>query len=236
MRMVHYYLALALLLVPSLLLTLLTGAFPDGSERHLMLGFFTAVLCVATNTLLILFMIVTGRILKAATETRRLAPAFLAELNQFFARRPAYPLAILAAFAGTAAAVLGYGRFIGVPVAVHILVGLAAVVLNLTALSQGIRTLRANQILLDRAAAELDRLDQAGVPVNMDGAEMVWAYGPGTRWLVFAASAWGPYLYWSLVVWHGEFQRVTPILPVLTLLVSGLGLVQAWRSRAPLDG
>src|SRR5262245_46175782 len=112
MRMVHYYLVLALLLVPCLLLTLLTGAFQDGSERHLVLGIFTAVLAVATQTLLILFMIVSGRVLKAAMQSRELPPAFLAELNQFFAQRRAYPMAIFAAFAATAAAVLGYGRYI----------------------------------------------------------------------------------------------------------------------------
>ena len=58
MRMVHYYLALAFVLAPCLLATLASGALQDGSERHLLVSFFTAVLCVATQTMLILFMIV----------------------------------------------------------------------------------------------------------------------------------------------------------------------------------
>ena len=232
MRMTHYYLALALLLAPCLLLTLLSGQFQDGSQRHLVLGFFTAVLSVATQTLLILFMIVSGRVLRAAMQSRELDPEFLVELNQFFARRSAYPLAILAAFAATAAAVLGYGRFIGVPPAVHMLVGLFAVLLNLFALGQGLRALRANQALLDRAARELDRLDRSGAPVRADAGGPQWKYGASTRWLVFALSAWGPYLYWALVVWRGSFAHMTPLFLLLSAAASAFGLLQAWRTRA----
>ena len=232
--MVHYYLALALLLAPSLLATLASGilAAEGSAEIHLRLGFFTAILCVATSTLLILFMIVSGRVLKAAMRSRALSQDFLAELNQFFATKRSYPLAILAAFSATTAAVLGYGRFIGVPSPVHILAGLTAVVLNLYALGQGFHTLRANQGLLNRAAAELDRLDSAGVAPANDQGEPEWAYSLATRWLIFALSAWGPYLYWSLVVWRGDFGQVSPLFPWLTLALSALGLFLAWLSRA----
>lgn len=236
MRMVHYYLALALVLAPCLLLTLITGAMrgetpKDGAQLHLLLGFFTAVLSVATHTLLILFMIVSGRVLKAAMHSRDLPPEFLAELNRFFAERQAYPMAILAAFAATGAAVLGYGRFIGVPAAVHVLVGVGAVLVNSLALSHGLRSLRSNQGLMDRVARELDRLDAAGAPVRPDSGAPRWSFGPSGRWLVFALSAWGPYLYWSLVVWRGAFARVPPLLPVLCGVVSLFGLARAWRWR-----
>jgi len=231
MRMVHYYMALALVLAPCLLLTLLSGALQDGSQFHLGLGLFTAVLCVATNTLLILFMIVSGRVLKAAMLSRTLPPEFLHELNQFFAHRRAYPLAVGAACAATAAAVLGYGRYIGVPAAVHVLTGLGAVLLNGLALAHGGRSLRANQVLLDRAAAELDRLDALGTPVQAEASGPQWAYSGRARWLVFALSAWAPYLYWSLVVWRGAFERVSPLLLVASALGSLFGLTQAARAR-----
>ena len=231
MRMVHYYLALGLVLVPCLVVTLASGALHDGSDRHLVLGLFTALLCLATNTLLILFMIVTGRILKAAMQARSLGAEFLGELNQFFARRQAYPAAILAAFAASAAAVLGYGRFIGVPPAVHVLVGLGALLANLAALALGVAALRRNQSLLDRAASELDRLDSADPSSAGDEDGPPWRFSPATRWLIFAASAWGPYLYWSLVVWRGDFSRVAPLLPILCLAVSVLALVLAWYHR-----
>jgi cytochrome b subunit of formate dehydrogenase len=231
MRMVHYYLALAFVLVPCLALTIWSGALHDGTDRHLVLGLFTAFACLATNTLLILFMIVTGRVLKAAMQTRALPGAFLAELNQFFAQRRAYPLAVSAAFAATVAAVLGYGRYIGVAPLVHVLAGVAAVLFNVQAIVLGVRTLRANQRLLDRAAAELDRLDASGAP-HVDAGGPQWTVGPAKRWLVFAASAWGPYLYWALVVWRGAFGHVSPLLLALSALVSLFGLAQAWRQRA----
>jgi hypothetical protein len=155
----------------------------------------------------------------------------LDELNEFFARRKAYPLAIFSAFAATAAAVLGYGRFIGVSSAVHMLVGLAAVLLNSLAVIQGVRTLRKNQGLLDRVAAALDRMDAAGMPAASAGGPQ-WSYRPPTRWLVFALSAWGPYLYWALVVWRGAFARVSPYLLVACALLSLFGLARAWQTRA----
>jgi hypothetical protein len=231
MRMVHYYLALAWVLGPCLLATLVTGALRDGSERHLFVGFFTAVLCVATNTLLILFMIVSGRVLKAAMQSRALPGSFLAELNAFFAERRAYPLAILAAFTATAAAVLGYGRFIGVGAEAHVLVGLAAVLANALALGHGVRSLRANQGLLDRAAAELDRLDAAGVAPRAGAGEPAWRVGARARWLVFALSAWAPYLYWALVVWRGAFARVPVALALASGAASLYGFARAWRAR-----
>ena len=236
MRMVHYYLALAAVLVPCLLLTLATGALHDGSQRHLVLGLFTAVACVAANTLLILFMIVTGRVLRAAMQSRPLAGEFLAELNQFFARRKAYPLAVGAAFVATAAAVLGHGRYIGVAAGLHVLVGLAAVLLNAQALLSGTRALRANQRLLDRVASELDRLDRAGVPVHPEASAPQWSFGLAGRWLVFALSAWGPYLYWSLVVWRGAFEQVSPLFLAVSALVSAFALAQAWRARGRAGG
>ncbi len=231
MRMLHYYLALALVLVPCLLATAWTGmAGGDASSGpHLLLGLFTAVLCVATNTLLILFMIVTGRVLKEAMRSRSLGPQFLDELNRFFARQLSYPMALGAALAATAAAVLGHGRFIGVPGGVHELFGVLAVLANLGSLAGGVSALRRNQALLDRTAGELDRLDAAAAAPPEDGPR--WAFRPAQRWLFFAASAWGPYLYWSLVVWRGEFSRVAPLFPLLTALASALGLVLAWRHR-----
>jgi hypothetical protein len=233
MRMVHYYAVLAILLVPSLLATLLTGVFRDGSDRHLLLGLFTAILCVATNTLLILFMIVTGRVLKAAMQSRPLSSAFLVELNTFFASQKAYPLALLAAAAATATAVLGYGRFIGVPAAVHMLLGLVSVLLNLWALQAGFLALRGNQRLLDAAAAELDRVD-AERPEAVDPrvGEPAWVVGRRGRWLVFAASAWLPWLYWAFVVWRGDVRRVSHAFLWLSALASAFALWKALRPGA----
>jgi hypothetical protein len=228
--MVHYYAALAVPVPFVLSATVATGVRHDGSDLHLLLGLFSAIYCVAVHTLLILFMIVTGRILKAAMQARPLAPDFLRELNQFFARKRAYPLCLLAATLTVAAAVLGHGRFIGVPSTVHVVLGAATLPANLLVILAGLRVLRANQLLVDRVAAELDRLDRTA-PGTAAAAEAPLAFGPRARWLVFALAAWAPYLYWGLVVWRGRFEEVGLALPAACALLSLVGLLRAWRVR-----
>jgi len=230
--MVHYYLALALPAPVLLLATLWLGLAQGGSQRHVALGLITAILCVAVHTLLILFMIVTGRVLKAAMQSRRLPGEFLAELNEFFASKKAYPVALGAAAATVATAVLGYGRNVGVPVAVHMLFGIGIVCLNPWAILIGVRALGENQLLLDRAATALDRIDAETPPdQRVPDAGPDHAFGAQTRWLVLALSAWLPYLYWALVVWRGEFSRVAPAFPILSAVASAVALFAALRAR-----
>ena len=231
MRMSHYYLGLAFLLPIALAATAVTGLWHDGSHTHVAVGLFTAIFCVAINTLLILFMIVTGRVLKEAMKSRPLGPEFLAELNEFFANKKAYPLALLAATIAVAAAVLGYGRNIGVPITVHMLLGLAAVLVNVWALPIAWRTLRSNQALVDRVAAELDLVDaERGTPPEATEGEPEWTMERPARWMVFAFSAWLPYLYWALVEWRGDFGQVAPSFLAISAVLSGVGLWNAWRA------
>lgn len=213
MRMVHYFSALAVLVIPALVWTAWSGA--TGSAAHLGVGLFSAVFTVATHSLLILFMIITGRVLKEAMIARPLGAGFLSELNVFFARRAAYPAALLAVLAIVIAAVLGYGqRAFGMSPAVHWIAGVLAVGVNLWAIPLEYRTLRANQSLIDRAALELDRIDReaaANRSTAMAGVEEELVYDPkrAARWgLIIAVSAWFPYLYWGLIVWKGAFARL----------------------------
>lgn len=211
MRMVHYFGLGVALAVPALLATAAFGIFGD-RVLHLKVGLVTAIFTVGVHTLLILFMIVTGRVLKAAMASRELPPRFLAELNEFFTRKRAYPLAVFSAVAIVAAAVLGYGApALGLSPIAHMLAGLAALVLNLLAFPIELRTLRSNQSLIDRAATVLDeidsRLDALGQPVvdeaRFDPARMARAA------LIVAVSAWMPYLYWALIVWRGDFSKTS---------------------------
>lgn len=227
MRMLHYFGALSALVVPALVVTAVTGIWMSGGETHLTVGLLTAIYVVAVHTLLIMFMIVTGRVLKSAMQSRPLAPEFLDELNQFFARKSAYPAALLAAVAVVATAVLGYAqRGFGITPAIHMLAGLGTLLLNLWALPIEWMTLRDNQGLLDRTAAELDRLDRSGVPARELPPES-WA-SPSVRWLLFAAAWWAPYVYWAVVEHRGDFSDVS-VHPWVELSV--LGVVAAWLAR-----
>jgi len=236
MRMSHYFAALAVLVAPALLLTILTGIWFQGGNTHLSVGLFSALLAVAAETLLILFMIITGRVLRAAMETRPLDKSFLNELNGFFAEQRAYPIAGMAAVAVTAAAVLGYGkRAFGAPPAVHVAVGLLAVALVIWSLREGWQALRANQALLDRTASELDRIDReqpdAVQEPQEDGLE------PGTavrRWTLAALAGWIPYLYWGLIEWRGDFSRVHFVWPLGSGLFCAYALLCAALAQRAL--
>lgn len=231
MRMVHYFGALAILVAPALVWTAASGLM--GSPSHVGIGLFSAVYTAAVHSLLILFMIVTGRVLREAMAARPLGPEFLAELNAFFARKSAYPAALFAVLAIVAAAVLGFGhRGFGIHPAIHWLAGVLALTFNLWAISLEYRALKENQHLIDRVALELDRIDRERAPAAAGEEAREEAYDPrrAARWgLIVAISAWFPFLYWSLIVWKGRFSRmdVHPWLE-LSLLASLFGLV-VWR-------
>jgi hypothetical protein len=232
--MVHYFLAFGLLLVPALLWTLVTGLQHDGSRAHFNAGLFTAVLALAVHTLLILFMVVTGRVLKEAMRTRPLGPEFLAELNRFFAQQSAYPLAILASFAIVAAAVLGHAqRGFGLSAAWHVSIGAGAILLNVWACLAEYRALRSNQALLDRAALELDRLDRETAAAGAAPPEPGEPVRAARFGLILALSAWFPYVYWALIHWRGDFSRVS-LHPWIEASV--FGLLVWWIARAEVDG
>ena len=228
MRMVHYFAGLAALVLPALLGAAWTG-FAGFGEAHVSWGLVAAVYTAAVHTLLILFVLVTGRVLKEAMAARPLGPEFLAELNVFFARKKAYPFAILAACATAAAAVLGFApRAFGLPVWMHWAAGLAAIGANLWAIPSEYRALRENQALIDRAATELDRMDrESAASGGTDAAPEPWVYDPrnAARWgLIVAVSSWFPYLYWALVVWRGDFSRVS-LHPWIEASVAGLAVL-----------
>jgi len=232
MRMVHYFTALAIVVAPALLITMITGVWLRGGTTHLAIGLFSALLAVGAQTLLILFMIITGRVLRAAMDSRPLPAEFLLELNDFFSKKRAYPLAGMAALIVTAAAVLGYGnRAFGSPPAVHMLVGLFAVLFNLWTLQEGWLALRANQDLIDRTERELDRIDREAPETIRPEEPELDAATASRRWLLAACVGWTPYLYWGLVEWRGDFSRVHWAWPIGSGLFSAYAILCAALTR-----
>lgn len=235
MRMWHYFLVGALLVAPALLATMVLGVFFDGTTKHLWAGLFAATLGVGVHTLVILFMLVTGRVLREAIRSRKLEPTLLDELNRFFARKRAYPLAGASAALLVLTGVLGYSaKGFGISPAWHFLVGLAAVCFNLWALAEEYRALRENQRLIDRAANELDALDRDLVARGEALPESPSAPLLSLRngWTL-AIGAWLPYLYQALIVWRGDFARVS-LHPWIEASALGVVLVAlSWRARRP---
>ena len=239
MRMVHYYMIACAVVVPALLVT--TGLGLAGQvELHFRVALVTAFATVGLHSLLILFMILTGRILREAVRSRDLSQAFLDELNEFFARKKAYPVALVAALLIVVAGVLSMAQSaLGLPAATHMLAGIVALVFNLWAIPLELRTLRDNQLLIDRAATELDAIDvklaaQGKIPQDEPITPAAMARGA----LIVALSSWLPYLYWGLVVWQGDFNEVS-LHPWVELSAAGLFVWLLARSEmrraAPSD-
>ena len=83
MRMFHYYVIVSAVVVPALLVTTWLG-INGQTEEHFTFALVTAIATVGAHSLMILFMILTGRILKEAVKSRKLSQEFLDELNDFF--------------------------------------------------------------------------------------------------------------------------------------------------------
>jgi len=219
--MTYYFWVFTAFLVPALGFATWTGM--TATESHLTAGLIASVLAVGTHSLLIIFMIVTGRILREAVRVRNLSGKFLEEMNAFFADRRAYPAAGLSCAFIVTAAVLGYGnRGFGFPSSVHMLVAIAAVIYNLYALTLESIALLENQRLLDRVKSELEASDARGEGPIADpspGVVSPMPWGP-----TLAVGAWLPYLYWGLVTWRGDFSMVS-LHPWVELSGVGVALI-----------
>ncbi|MDP6519365.1 MAG: hypothetical protein QF411_05660, partial [Planctomycetota bacterium] len=220
---------------PALFATAILGAL--GSSHHLPLGLFSALWAVAIHSLVILFMLVTGRVLREAQRNKMLGPEFLEEAGRFFGERAGFPAALAGAFSIVAAGVLGYAaRGFGISPMVHIGAGLAALAINLWAISVEYRALLCNQELIDRAAFELDRLDREAdargdappAPPPLDPRR------PARLGLTLAIAAWLPYLYQALILWRGDFARAS-IHPWLEASILGTALFIVGRGAPAPD-
>lgn len=209
MRMIHYFAILTGL--ATILLLLATVAGLAGSQNHLYLGLSAAITAGATHSLVILFSIIAGRVLREAIRARNLSDELLTDLNQFFAKKAAYPAALVAVLITATAAVLGFGnRAFGLPPEVHMIAGLVALAVNLWAFSVEGRALLANQGVLDRAAAQLDALDRAAQDAG-EAEDLVEPEPVNTKRIgwTLTIGAWLPYLYQVLILWKGDFSRVS---------------------------
>jgi hypothetical protein len=228
-RMFHYFAIAVAMVVPALLATTWLGVSGQ-VETHFKVALVTAIGTVGVHSLLILFMILTGRILREAMRARELSPVFLGELNEFFARKAAYPAALLGAVAIVVAGVLSMAqREFGWSTATHMVAGVGALLVNFWAFPLELKALRQNQDLVDRVAGELDRIDhdleQSGeLPVEALPDPAAIARGA----FIVGVSAWMPYLYWAMVVWRGDFTQVS-IHPWVEL--SALGFLAWWLVR-----
>lgn len=234
MRMLYYIATMVGLCVPALLVTAGFGFWGE-RQTHLSIGLLTAIGCIATHSVIILFMIITGRLLREAMRSRDLPPSFLEDLNEYFGSRPGFPAAVLGAITIVIAGVLGHAaRGFGLSPLVHVTAGMLALVINVGCFVIGIREVRRNQELLDRASAALDAIDAQREAEGL-GPIAAPAEGPNARDLArlgikFGIGAIMPYFYIVFIHNRGNFAR-TSIHPWIELSV--LGFLTWLLARGP---
>jgi|GEM_PF-914724 len=211
MRMSQYYLSLLMLSVGGLLITATGGVLR--APWHLTAALPTAMLVVALHSLVILFVLIGSRLLREASNNCGLSPDYLTRSNLYFKQLSGLFLSLGGAFSIVAAAVLGYGnRAFALPPNVHLFAGLGAALLTLLAIPFEYRALRRVEALLDetretlaqedrrRAAQGLGPVDEGHVPQRDTKTQMA---------LFVAIAPWCVYLYRLLIVWRGDFGRVS---------------------------
>ncbi|MCP3914322.1 MAG: hypothetical protein GY711_02065 [bacterium] len=223
MRMTHYFTALLVVTVPGLVLTAGSGIL--ASPSHLLIGLPAAFLAIACHCMILLFTLVTGRVLREAQRNCGLGPEYLEEANEYFGTRAGYPAALIGSFSIVAAGVLGYGyRGLGIPPSVHTLTGVGAILLNVWAFGVGYKALGRNERLLDRAGRELDRKEAklgAGGAARVEPEERVDPRRRSSQGLKLAVAAWLPWLYKVWIMGDGDVTKVS-VHPWLELSALGI--------------
>jgi hypothetical protein len=101
------------------------------------------------------------------------------------------------------------------------LAGVLALCVNFFAIVVETQAIFANQELVDRVAATLDEIDrkleQEGKPPADDEPD---PRAKSRAAMAVCLGAWVPYLYWGLVVWRGDFSKVS-IHPWLEVSIAG---------------
>lgn len=232
MRMSHYYISLMVLAVGGLLTTATAGLM--GASIHLTVALGTAMVVVGMHSLVILFMLISSRLLREGHENCGLSPTYLKRSNDFFRERGGFFLALAGAFSIVTAGVLGYSeRAFELPAVVHLVVGLIAMLLTFIAIPIELKALHNAEALLDEARQILDREDEQRAargepPVGSDHQPYKDSPKAVATFVLIAPLL--VYGYRGLIVWRGDFGRVG-LHPWIEISAVGLAmLIFAYRN------
>lgn len=230
MRMSTYYMSLLTLAVLGLLATATAGL--SGSSMHLMIGLVTAFVVVGLHSMVILFMLICSRLLREGHENCGLSPDYLKRSNDFFRERGGFFLALAGAFSIVAAGVLGYSKHaFEIPTEVHLYSGVFAMLITFIAIPIELIALRNAEGLLDEARVLLDKEDEVRAergeaPLGSDHQPYKDSPRAIAGFVLIVPLL--VYAYQGLMVWHGDFSRVS-IHPWFE--IAGVGIVMLVFAR-----
>lgn len=233
MRMSLYFLIACIASMLALLVAAGLG-FSGQTDLHFKIALPAAILTIGAHTLLILFMLVTGRILREAIRSRDLPRDFLSELNEFFSSKSAYPAAILGCFSIAAASIMAFGApVLGLPSETHWVAASLALFLNLWVLPIEYRALRRTQLIVDKAASALDQID---AQITAQGGELpeeesTTPQGLAQGAMAVAIGAWLPFAYLVYIMGNGDLSE-TSIHPFIEVSLGALVIWYLARAEA----
>jgi hypothetical protein len=211
MRMSQYYLSLLVLSILGLVATALGGVLHR--PWHLSLALPTAMLVVGMHSLVIVFVMIGGRLLREASNNCGLSHEYLEQSNVFFKDRTGLFFCVAGAFSIVIAAVLGYGnRAFGLAPDVHLIAGVLAGMVSLAAAPFELKALQRTEALLDTTRETLDTEDRDRAARGLgpvDERHIAYKDSKAHIALFIVIAPWLIYLYQVLIVWQGDFGRVS---------------------------
>ncbi|TAH38141.1 MAG: hypothetical protein EYC70_05835 [Planctomycetota bacterium] len=175
----------------------------SGLAAHRALGLGGSILVLLTHSVVLVYLIGTGRAIKDATNDYQLDAGFYA-LHRAIKWRAA-PWATLNTFVIVAAAVLGGVVETGGAAAwLHPLAALLALLLNAVGLPSIWRAIRDNGVLLDQVVAASWEKNRPVLESGGDPKPQASLLTPAGWALLLALSAWLPWLYLRFVMGRGS--------------------------------
>ncbi|MFT7667459.1 MAG: hypothetical protein ACI8X5_000138 [Planctomycetota bacterium] len=234
--MSSYFLSLLLLVTTGLFVTIFGGVLHK--PWHLTIALPSAILVVGMHSLVIIFVLIGTRLLREAVNNCGLDPEYMRRGNAYFKHINGLYLNVAGAFSMVTAAVLGYGhRGFGLSPNVHLIIGLIAAVTTFVSIPFGFRYLREIERLLDGTRKVLDaedklRADNGMGPVDEEYVAYRDPISHKAKFIIIAPIC--VYLYQLLIVWRGDFGRVS-LHPWIEISAVGLFLWLRVRGKPESD-
>ncbi|KAA3609059.1 MAG: hypothetical protein DWQ01_10785 [Planctomycetota bacterium] len=200
---------------------------PSGLDAHRRFALGGSILVVMVHSLVFVYMIGTGRAIKDAVRDHGIEARYY-EIHKRY-KWQAAPWALSCATLGVATPVLGgVAESAMAGTWLHPLLAVISLVANFFGLPAEYRTIKENGKLLDKVAEVTAEVNRDKIERGEDPAPPLSPLTPAGWNLVWAGSAWLPWLYIRFVMGRSD------LTPWPFALISAFALFGWFRNRGPL--